>query len=91
MFFLSFFQYDCLDAPLNVGNRKYAWWTDRKNDKQYYWTGDGSNLREGCQCGLDVRNSNILNRFFSPTNFTIFKYNTPFLISSKSFEEMIHI
>ena len=82
MFFLSFFQYDCLDAPLNVGSTKYAWWTDRKNDKQYYWTGDGSNLREGCQCGLDVRNFNI-KQIFSPTNFIIFKYNTPFLIAVK--------
>ena len=66
MFFLSFFQYDCLDAPLNVGNTKYAWWTDRKNDKQYYWTGDGSNLREGCQCRLDVRNFNIKQIFPPP-------------------------
>ena len=90
MFFLSFFQYDCLDAPLNVGNTKYAWWTDRKNNKQYYWTGDGSNLREGCQCGLDVRNSNIKQIFF-PHQFYNFQIQYPFSNSSKSFEEMIQI
>ena len=57
--FFSFFQYDCLNAPLNVENDPFAWWTDRHDNTHIYWTGDGQEVYKGCQCGLKVRKKNV--------------------------------
>ena len=54
-FFSFFLQYDCLNAPLNVENDSFAWWTDRHDNTHIYWTGDGQEVYKGCQCGLKVR------------------------------------
>jgi hypothetical protein len=53
------FQYNCLGTPLNsaADNSSLAWWTDRKEKKQFYWSGDGVDSEKsesgGCQCGRD--------------------------------------
>ena len=54
---LFLFQYDCLNAPLNDENddNPFAWWTDRHGNTHKYWTGDGQEASNGCQCSLKVR------------------------------------
>ena len=70
LFCFVFLQYDCLNAPLNVENDPFAWWTDRHDNTHIYWTGDGQDVYKGCQCGLKVRKNTMwgyLEFFFRKT------------------------
>ena len=42
-------QYDCYNAPLNVDNTAYAWWTDRHDHTHTYWSGDGDQTEVSLQ------------------------------------------
>ena len=52
--FALYLQYDCLDAPLNIGNDSLAWWTDRNDKTHIYWAGDGLQHSHGCHCRYQV-------------------------------------